>query len=150
MLIFEGMYFLGGFMCFGSASDIHCKVSLYLAGVFTYLPDWLAVPLSVDRLVAIQFPITYKQKATQRSAWVAIIPLVVITLALFMPKSLEAHVGRKNDCDSDLGSFDTFLSLSGVGAIASVIIFTSALLAVIAMKKNQKRGDSRKQREVVV
>ena len=137
-------------MCFGSASDIHCKISLYLAGVFTYLPDWLAVPLSVDRLVAIQFPITYKQKATQRSAWVAIIPLVVITLALFMPKSLEAHVGRKNDCDSDLGSFDTFLSLSGVGAIALVIIFTSALLAVIAMKKNQKRGDSRKQREVVV
>ena len=58
--------FVGGFFCVGRGDDTQCVVSVYIFAMFNLLPDWLAIPVALDRLNAVQHPIWYKENCTKK------------------------------------------------------------------------------------
>ncbi|XP_075250838.1 uncharacterized protein LOC142343036 [Convolutriloba macropyga] len=81
----------GGNFCIMRESKLQCQISIHLTWLFWLMPDWLAVPVSLDRLNAILFPIWYREHCTMKAAWLVIIPLYLLIGAALIPKFLRIN-----------------------------------------------------------
>ena len=103
----------GGVFCLQRISRHSCKMVIYLGGVFFLLPDYLAMPVALDRINAVRLPMWYKEWCSQRNAWVVIGPICAFLLALAVPKS----AGRCTIAVSPLLCFYPPYSQSNINSI---------------------------------
>ncbi|XP_063711362.1 uncharacterized protein LOC134839670 [Symsagittifera roscoffensis] len=124
--------------CVLRENDTQCKMLIQLTWWFWLMPDWLAVPVSLDRLNAILSPVWYKENCTTRSAWLVIIPLVVLIGVTLFPISLMAQLvqnGQFRICVTSNGKAEQFMSLVGLPAIAIVSVSTLVLGVVFHKRR---------------
>ncbi|XP_075241571.1 uncharacterized protein LOC142336548 [Convolutriloba macropyga] len=144
---------IGGVFCLQRISRHSCKMVIYLGGVFFLLPDYLAMPVALDRINAVRLPMWYKEWCSQRNAWVVIGPICAFLLAIAVPKSAGSDL-IGGDCVTLYERYDQFLSLMGIPAVVTVVISTSILLLLLKQKKEvitaANSADSQTQRPITL
>ncbi|XP_063729426.1 uncharacterized protein LOC134857025 isoform X2 [Symsagittifera roscoffensis] len=112
-------------------------------------PDWIAVPLSLDRLNAIMYPAWYKQNCTTKTAWIVIAPVIGLIGVSLIPMSLltvRIDDGTTLYCASENGVVERIMSLVGLPAILTISLATLVLLYLIHNRsKNSNNSASEKE-----
>ncbi|XP_063724208.1 uncharacterized protein LOC134851837 [Symsagittifera roscoffensis] len=131
----------GGVFCLQRISRTSCKTLIFLGGSFFLLADYLAVPVALDRINAVRYPVWYKQSCTQKAAWLVVGPVCLVIFILAIPKSMGSDLVG-GDCVTLHEQYDQFLSLMGVPAVACVVACTVLLLVLIRQKSQSSVNSS--------
>ncbi|XP_063728716.1 uncharacterized protein LOC134856294 [Symsagittifera roscoffensis] len=138
--------------CFLMESDMQCKFQYHMSVWIFLTPDWLAVPVSVDRLNAIQFPVWYKQNCTTKTAWYLLAPLVAMVGLILVP--ISAFIVRIDDginvyCSNKNGIVENMVGVVGIPPILAVSVATLALLYIIH-GRNKKSNNATDDKELII
>ncbi|XP_063717714.1 uncharacterized protein LOC134844830 [Symsagittifera roscoffensis] len=146
-----GVFDFDGVFCIDRTTQLSCKFSQYATYLVFVLPDFLAVPVSLDRLNAVLFPAWYSQKCTKTSAWKIIVPIVFATACLASPKFLFAEKIGEN-CFNTNRKYDQTSALVGIPAVLIVAVSTLALLGIMLarVKKSQQSSEMRNQKPITI
>ena len=53
-------------------SQLSCQMYLHVAYVFVLLPDWMACLVAIDRYIAVEHGVWYKDNCNTTTAWIPI------------------------------------------------------------------------------
>ncbi|XP_075247730.1 uncharacterized protein LOC142340865 isoform X2 [Convolutriloba macropyga] len=124
---------VGDHLCLRDLSGVWCKATVYLAGCFFLLADWLAVPLTIDRLIAVRFTRWYRNFCSHRNAWLIVTPVIVVVCGMMIPKSITADI-VDGSCLSVGRLYDQFISVMALPAIVIVTLGTITVLVFFARR----------------
>jgi len=92
--LFLLVLFLGWLQSAGAhilLEDVYCQLQNYFLNVFGFLSVWFVVAFTVERFIAVQYPLMRPSMCTASRAKAVILALVVVSILLFVP-SLAADI----------------------------------------------------------
>ncbi|RNA32293.1 thyrotropin-releasing hormone receptor-like [Brachionus plicatilis] len=120
-------------------SQIGCKLSVYITYLFSFLSTWYVVEFSIERLIAVYFPIkriTICKKTTNKFSifMLMAISLIIYSFAL-VTSGIESSNDEKNSCVTltkwfDLVQLIAFIDMLITMVIPFLIIFISNISIV--------------------
>lgn len=77
-----------------------CQVINYVTGVCSFLSVWLVLAFTVERFVAVRYPLLRQSVCTVARAKLAITVLVVVSLVVYSPQMFASTITNINGNDS--------------------------------------------------
>ena len=127
-------------ICVSGLSHVYCGVSLYVVFLFSVLPEWLAVIVAVDRILAVDRPIFYRDVCKRKTAWLPIGVTFAVLAAVGVPRYLYAEFATvpKISCLVSNQFYKRSVVLLGLPAVVILAVLTVILLVKMkAQKMNQ-------------
>lgn len=76
-----------------------CHLIVYLTGVSSFLSVWLVLAFTVERFVAVKYPLLRQSVCTVTRAKITIAILVVFAMGIYIPSPIFASISTNKGID---------------------------------------------------
>ncbi|KMQ83804.1 neuropeptides capa receptor [Lasius niger] len=118
-------------------NDGWCETLVYVSAVCSSLSVWLIVAFTVERFIAVQYPLHRPHMCTVARAKTIILVLTIFALASHSYSFVTAGVVRNQDgdevCDLRIEYLETMLIINIIDTIASVIVPLVLIIVINTM-----------------
>lgn len=128
-----------------------CKITMYLTYVSSFLSVWLIIVFTIERFVAVRYPLLRQSLCTTSRAKFIITLLVIISLLSYAPVLKITKVGEdsltnKTVCHVDEDWFNVYRIFNMIDAVLTIVIpvFTISLLNALIGRSIWKLSNIRK------
>ncbi len=122
----QKLLFSGGTFSFQAWNQYICAVVLHTRLWSNLTPDYFQLYISMDRLIALTAPVWYKQHCTKGRGWILVIPVILLSVLLCLPRAFGAELTFR--CVTTSVTFDQIIFMSNIPAVILVSVLTLGLL----------------------
>ena len=117
----------------------------------TLMPDWLMILVATDRVLAVEFPIWYRDNCTTGAAWIPIAAVTLILGILGIPRIIYARLTPEIPlCQANNWLYIEIITILGVPALVIVALMTARLLYAVNTQRKRSNGPTANERTVIL